>query len=357
MRLGLIIYGSLDTLSGGYFYDRQLVSYLKSRGDEVQLISLPWRYYLAHLGDNFNSRLLKELTFWEGDVLLQDELNHPSLFWLNRMLKRRVKFPIISIVHHLRSSERHQKWLKRLYALVERAYLRTVDAFVFNSYTTRQSVEQLSGMSCRGIVAYPAGDRFGSSITLEQIQQRCRQQGPLQIIFIGNITLRKGLHVLIEALGQLMDIEWRLHVVGRLNVEPKYFCGLEARLADLHLESRVYIHGETSDEKLSSLLRVAHVLVMPSSYEGFGIACLEGMGWGVPAVAFASGGVTEIIENHRSGVLLPMDDVAALADSLRRMQSDRALLEMLSLGARKRFDDFPSWEQTCEKIYSFLHTL
>ena len=43
MRIGLVIYGSLDTLSGGYLYDRMLDEHLRRQGDEVEIISLPWR--------------------------------------------------------------------------------------------------------------------------------------------------------------------------------------------------------------------------------------------------------------------------------------------------------------------------
>ena len=50
MRIGLIIYGSLDTLTGGYLYDRLLVEHLRRQGDHVDIISLPWRTYGRHLG-------------------------------------------------------------------------------------------------------------------------------------------------------------------------------------------------------------------------------------------------------------------------------------------------------------------
>ena len=45
MNVGLVIYGSLDTLTGGYLYDRKMVDYLRAAGDQVQIFSLPWRNY------------------------------------------------------------------------------------------------------------------------------------------------------------------------------------------------------------------------------------------------------------------------------------------------------------------------
>ncbi len=57
MRLGLVIYGNLETISGGYLYDRKLVEHLERQGDQVEIISLPWRNYARHLGDNLQIHL------------------------------------------------------------------------------------------------------------------------------------------------------------------------------------------------------------------------------------------------------------------------------------------------------------
>src|SRR5512138_2197635 len=137
MHIGLIIYGSLDTLSGGYLYDRKLVEFLRSQGDRVDIISLPWRNYTAHLMDNFRFRLPGKL-----DILIEDELNHPSLILANR---GRHPYPVISLVHHLRCSELRPKWQNSLYCLVEKKYLQSVDGFIFNSKTTESVVNGLTG--------------------------------------------------------------------------------------------------------------------------------------------------------------------------------------------------------------------
>ena len=133
MKIGLIIYGRLQTLSGGYLYDRQLVNHLEEAGETVEIISLPWEGYGRHLLHNFWFALREQLRMAEFDLLLQDELNHPSLFWLNRRLRGEVNYPIVSIVHHLRSSEARPRWQNWFYRLVEQQYLASVDGFIFNS--------------------------------------------------------------------------------------------------------------------------------------------------------------------------------------------------------------------------------
>ena len=135
MNLGLLIYGSLDTLSGGYLYDRKLVEYLRSQGDTVEVSSLPWRNYPAHLADNLNFRLPRGPA-----LLIQDELNHPSVLAANA---RPHPYPVISLVHHLRSSEQRPGWQNYFYRLLEQGYLNSVDGLIYNSETTHREVERL----------------------------------------------------------------------------------------------------------------------------------------------------------------------------------------------------------------------
>jgi hypothetical protein len=156
MRIGLVIYGSLDTLSGGYLYDRMLVAALHAAGHEVILFSLPWRSYPAHLTDNLAIAFAARLAAARLDLLLQDELNHPSLFWLNQRLHHTLACPIVAVVHHLRSQETHAPALLPLYRAVERAYLATVDGCIYNSQTTRGTVEALLRRAIPHIIAYPA---------------------------------------------------------------------------------------------------------------------------------------------------------------------------------------------------------
>ena len=127
MHVGLLIYGSLDTVSGGFIYDRNLVRYLREAGDRVDVISLPWRRYGLSLLDNLNAGLRRRLTQAAFDVLLEDELVHPSCFWLNQRLRPRLSYPVIAIVHHLRCRERHPALMRRLYRRVEKRYLASVD--------------------------------------------------------------------------------------------------------------------------------------------------------------------------------------------------------------------------------------
>lgn len=347
MKIGLLIYGSLETLSGGYLYDRLLVEYLRSQGESVEIISLPWRNYAAHLADNLTFRLPRGL-----DVLVQDELNHPSLLAANAAPH---PYPVVSLVHHLRSSERHPAWQNRLYRVVERRYLRSVDAFIYNSNTTRETVERLAAVTSPGLIANPPTDRFGAALSKETVLERAVQPGPLRLVFLGNLIPRKGLHTLLAALRDI-PTACRLDVIGSPHSDPFYAHRMKRMAARLGLSARVTFHGAVDGQALAGWLKSAHALVVPSSYEGFGIVYLEGMTFGLPAIGTTAGAAGEIITDGQTGFLIRPRDVETLTLRLATLARDRALLKKLSLRALERYAQQPTWPQTAESIRQFLYS-
>jgi glycosyltransferase involved in cell wall biosynthesis len=384
MKIGLVIYGSLDTLSGGYLYDRKLIEYLRAQGDTVEVISLPpgmadrsdWRNYMAHLGDNLTFRLPAGL-----DILIQDELNHPSLIAANHAPHPPALasgYPVISMVHHLRCSEQRPAWQNAFYRFVERRYLRSVDGFIFNSKTTQGVVRAMVDTNKPSLVAYPPTDRFGGGLSdspaggIDLVQSRASEIPPLRLLFLGNVISRKGLHTILNALA-LLQTSFKdtreppyfiLDVIGSLTADPSYAHEMQ-QFALSHALSPVtssaqpaivHFHGALDTDLLVQMLRTAHVLVVPSSYEGFGIVYLEGMAFGLPAIGTTSGAASEIIASSETGFLIQPNDAQALASHLAALLADRNLLAKMSLNALKRYQQQPRWTETAERIREFLQT-
>ena len=361
MRVGLLIYGSLDTLSGGYLYDRKLVEHLRQAGDSVEIVSLPWRNYAAHLADNFSLRLDRRLRELRVDILLQDELNHPSLALVNQRLRRLRPRPfrLVGVVHHLRSSEQHARWLLPLYRAVERCYLRTLDGFVFNSQTTRQAVAALRGERepLASVVAYPAADHLpvpDDAAAQQLIRARQSDPGPLRILFVGNLIARKGLHHLIAALSRLPSSDWQLNVVGDDTVDRGYSAALRRQIAAGGLEANIRLRGRVSDRELAQEYRAAHVLAVLSSYEGFGIVYLEAMAFGLPVLASVYGAGGEIVRPDVNGFLVEPTDAHGIAGHLSALSGNRERLTVLGRNARQRFASHPRWTDSAAAIRQFL---
>ncbi len=345
MKIGLIIYGSLNTMSGGYLYDRKLVELLRKRGDQVEIISLTWRNYAAHLTDNFHFRLPHGF-----DLIIEDELNHPSLLEAN---KQKRAYPVVSLVHNLHSLEPRSAWQNDLYRVIERSYLNSVDGFIFNSKTTHNAVQALIGDQKPFIIANPPTDRLGFHLDENQIHSRTNETNPLRLLFLGNVIPLKGLHVLLEALSHV-TFDFRLDVVGSLTVDPTYARKMQEKAKSYGLSSKVFFHGILDGEALIERFEHAQVMVMPSSYEGFGIAYLEGMGFGLPAIATTSGAASEFITNGENGYLIPPENSLVLAERLTTLANDQELLARMSINALKCYQQQPSWEETVDCIRDFF---
>jgi len=342
MNVGLTLYGSLDTRSGGFRYDRQLVEGLRRAGDSVEVIELPWRTYGRGLLDNLSRSLRRRLQV-DVDVMLQDELAHPSLVRTNRHLP----YPVVGIVHHLRSSERRR--LTPLYRAVERAYLSTVEGVVCNSTATREAVTELGVDDA--VIAPPAGDRFDPEIDPADIDERARN-GPLQIVFVGNIAPRKGLDTLVDGLAAA-ETDAELTVVGEATDES-YVDSVKRRVRRAGIENRVRFAGHLDDAALASRLEASSLLAMPSRYEGFGIVYLEGMSFGLPALASRAGGATDIVTDGETGVLVDPDDSDAVADAIETLTKDPDRVAEMGRAARARYERHPGWRETADRVREFL---
>jgi glycosyltransferase involved in cell wall biosynthesis len=355
VRIALLVYGSLDVVSGGNVYDQRLVDHLRDSGHDVDVVSIPRRGYLLDLARNLSPFLKRRLAETGVDVLVQDELVHPSLTLLNRSIRaRRPSRPLVSIVHHLRSSEERPDWQNRMYRRVEKRYLSGIDAFVFNSHTTRESVEELLSKKTRNVVATPGGDRFRRTMTREQVDARAREEGSLRILFVGNVIPRKGLDRLLEALSSTKELGATLDVVGSLDADRGYAARVRRQVEALGLTDRIRFHGSLEGERLEERFLQAQIFVVPSSYEGFGIVYLEAMGFGLPVIATAAGATDEIVRHEATGYLVPPGDSAILARRIESFALDRDLLAWMSLQSLEASGDFPGWDESMTRVEELL---
>jgi glycosyltransferase involved in cell wall biosynthesis len=285
------------------------------------------------------------------DVLLQDELCHPSLAFVNSRVADDV--PIVSVVHHLMAMEQQHPWRRRVGKGIETRYLRSVDAFVFNSQTTKATVETQTSVS-RSVIALPSGDRFSDgAVPLDEAEIRARaDDGPLRIVTVGNLEPRKNVHGLVRGLARVAG-EWELTVVGAA-VDTRYVEALRALTVELDVADRVNFTGRVSDSNLADTLRRSHLFAQPSQYEGFGIAAVEAMGFGLPALVSTNGGAQVLVTHRVDGFLVDPFDTAQITDFVAPLCRNRSRLVSLSLAARARFREQNSWDETANTVREFL---
>ena len=356
MRIGLVLYGNLGMQSGGFIYDRMMVEHLEQRGDDVEVISLPWVAYGLGLSMNLARSILRRLTHVCPDLMLQDELAHPSLFLLNRRAKPLLNCPFIAIVHHLKCCEARPAWQNHLCRRIEGVYLRSMDGFILNSRDTERSVASLTDEEKPALIAYPGGDRFSAGISREEVSARSFAEGPFRIVFLANITPRKELHTLVAGLSLLSEKTWELLVVGSEETDGSYVRSVKQQVQRASLQPQVTFLGRVTDGEVAKILAKSHLLAVPSSHEGFGIVYLEAMGFGLPVIASNAGGAREIVSHGVNGFLVNPGNPRALAQHVHDLIRDRERLCTMSLAALRTFFSRPTWAQTGANIHSFLHS-
>lgn len=358
MHIGIVVYGDLNRTSGGYLYDRTVVNYLRRRGDRVTVFSQPQRPYPLGLIDTFDVPFWRTLSEAPIDVLLQDELNHPSLALGNHWLRRAADFPIVAIVHHLRQSERRSPVDTAISRWIERLYLQSPHAFIFNSEATRRdTIGATSGMPTDrpSIVAPPSGHRFGEPLDPATVDSRAAGDDPLRLAFVGNVIPRKRLHMLLRGLARVTETDWCLDVVGDLHANPSYTDRVRRLISRSGVTDRVTLHGRLPNANLRQVLERSHTLAVPSAYEGYGIVYVEAMGRGLPVLASPFGGVQDVVEDGTTGFFVrSASDIAAAA---RQWGHDRSLLASMGRAALEAYQRFPTWDESSRRIASFLDDL
>ena len=357
MHMGFIIYGDINTLTGGYIYDKYLIRRLRQSGHTVEIISLPKRFYPLNITDNYLNQRVIDLLKMPFDLLLQDALTHPSLFWINRKLKNVSNFPIVTIVHQVLCLQPRRRPQNQFYRMIEKRYFESVDGYIFNSKTSQAAVESKIGKNRPAIVAVPGGDRLGRLHPKEKIKTRSYRSGPLRLIFIGNVMPHKGLYRLIEVLARISPKKWHLTVVGSLSMNKKYVMSIKKFVARKNLFRHIVFTGPLNGTELAKRLDESQIFAMPFSHEGFGIVYAESMAFGLPAIGSTAGAAREMIEHGCNGFLVAPNNSEALIKKIEVLYHDRTQLVKMSTAALETFDGMPKWSESLSAIQIFLEKL
>jgi glycosyltransferase involved in cell wall biosynthesis len=174
---------------------------------------------------------------------------------------------------------------------------------------------------------------------------------------IGALVVRKGHHVLIDAMALLECDAATEAAVGRLRC---YIAGdgslrqeLAQRVLQRNLSRSVVLLGHVQDPV--TLLNALDIFVMPSLNEGLGVAALEATAVGLPVIASAVGGLPEVVADGHTGVLVKSGDAAALADAIRLLAADDAARSVMGGEARRSAVHNWSIESMAERTLSWYH--
>ena len=173
--------------------------------------------------------------------------------------------------------------------------------------------------------------------------------GKFKVLFVGRHIERKGICYLIEAAKHLSADKFEIRIVGEGDLTEE----LKAQAAQLEGDknaARIVFTGKLVAPELAREYREANVFVLPAivdhkgDTEGLGVVLIEAMELGLPIVASDVGGIPDVVVNDESGILVPEKDAVALADAIKRIESDPQYTARLLEGARNRIAEHFTWD-------------
>lgn len=170
------------------------------------------------------------------------------------------------------------------------------------------------------------------------------------ILFVGQVSLQKGFHHLLEAFDRFRHPGKRLIAIGRIQPEMRPFL---ARYQDRPIEYR----GHVPHAELKHVMSQSHVLALPSVQDGFGMVMAEAMACGCPVIASTHTGAADLFTDGREGFIIPVGDSAALSDCLYRLADDSQLRDVMGAAASYRVRALGGWAQhgaACVALYREL---
>ena len=200
--------------------------------------------------------------------------------------------------------------------------IETSDAVTAISSSTAREVRSIAA---RRVPVIPFAAAAGAGTRDRPPARRARDQGPFTILFVGRLVERKGVDVLVRALGRLSEMpDVQLVVAG----EGPCAARIRAVAEEVGVADRVRLLGRVDDAALEAAYRMADVFVLPAvvdekgDTEGLGVVLLEALGFGVPVIGSDAGGIPDIIRGGDTGWLVPPGDSEALARAIREVVTD-----------------------------------
>lgn len=328
---------------GGKSYER-----LNNNLDVYRFRTYPPGIYYASAYAIFPS-LIQKILYIKPDIINVHSLLFPSD--IAALTARILQIPYVVTIHGFGSSNSGN-----IYRFLSHSYLCTLGRKSLNSANRIITLSpngvrylQKLGIESRKIQIIPNGidiERF----QLNADSLKFKKNSDNVILFVGSLTLQKGVHHLIRSMPMILrEIpNARLIIVGP---DYGYRKHLEDLAKDIGLISRVLFTGPLYGDELCAFYHLCDVFCLPSSREGLPTVILEAMACGKPIIASNVGGIPDIVENNISGILVDYGNEKKLARSIIKLLSNKSLLNNMGCRGIEIVKNY-SWTQIGKEIES-----
>ena len=333
--------GDLFAPTGGYAYARKLLALAPDHGVNLIHLKLPGGF--PHPSPDELAETERLLLGSRCPVLLIDGLAFGAL---PADLVRRLPQTAVGLVHHPLGFENGLDPQRQgeLLRSEEDALAGAARVIASSRFTARLLMSDFAVPPQKIDVAEPGTEPA----------PRARGTGdPVSLLAVGAVSPRKGYDLLVRALADLRQLDWRLTVAGSLERSPEAVAALRHAIAGSDLDGRITLAGAVGESELERLYDAADVFVSPSLFEGYGMVLAEAMARGLPIVASTGGAAAETVPDE-AALKVPPGDGPALRDALRDMIADKDLRRARADASWAAGQTLPRWPETAVKVAAVL---
>jgi glycosyltransferase involved in cell wall biosynthesis len=241
-----------------------------------------------------------------------------------------------------------KKWIKPILKI----FIKKANLIFANSSFTAKKIKEIYN---REVEISPYGTTFDSVyIRSDKLEPKCK----FTILFVGRHIERKGIEYLIKAAAMLSPVRFQVRIAGQGNLTEK----LKKQAAEDAPEQVIFL-GKLSKEELEKEYQNAGCFILPAiidsrgDTEGLGVVLIEAAQYGLPLIASDVGGISDVIIDKKTGLLVPEKNPAAIAVAIKELSENEELRKSLVLGANEHIEQNFSWEKIIEKQTSIYRSL
>ena len=335
MDIDFIVPGSINQLTGGYIYDRNIITGLQNLGWNINVVELPGVFPIvdAQAIDAALRCKLDVPTIIDG-LALPAFISHPKKEYL-------------ALIHHPLCKENglNDTQQRQLFN-IEKKMLNKARHVIVTSHFTREEVAKLYSVLHKDISVVCPGNEKKTPLPYVESPQK------IELLCVANICQRKGHDVLLKALKNLRDLPWHLTCVGNIHRDPSTVCHIENLITQFNLSSRVTLKGELVEKELTQEYAKAHVFVLASYYEGYGMALTEAINFGLPVISTTGGAIPYVL--GESALLVDPGNEQQLSIALSKVISSPQTRAHLREKAMRKRQELPSWSDASTEFKQII---
>lgn len=187
---------------------------------------------------------------------------------------------------------------------------------------------------------------YGVSLDKFPYRQKKISRGPLKLLYMGNVSYRKGMHHLLNVLSKFSKDDVILNIAGGYNPQDDLY------QQHKHIENINFL-GFVTKDVINDVLQDSDVFVLPSLAEGLAIVILESLASGLPVICTERSGGNDAITNYENGIVVKAGDEEDLYKAILWMRNNREKLPALSLKAHETAKDY-TWDNYSCKLVKTL---